>query len=136
MPFVGLANLSEAVCQLFVCVESDIRVPLATMTSVDKNMDYVSETIGSLLAVHFPNLTQCVRVCAVGTATTTTGDCRDQIRVTIKGFYSYNRNTPKMRDHIRDFLVQIKVSFRYNSCVAPSNRMRVPVPIYTHCSRF
>lgn len=90
VPFVGLANLSEAVCQLFTCVESDIKVPVGTSTSAENNVDYVFETIGNLLAVHFPNLTQ------------------EQIRVTIKGFFSYNRNMPKMRDHIRDFLVQIK----------------------------
>lgn len=28
--------------------------------------------------------------------------------MTIKGFFSYNRSPPKMREHIRDFLVQIK----------------------------
>ena len=110
VPFVGLANLSEAVCQLFACVESDIKVPLGTAASADKNIDFVSETIGNLLAVHFPNLTQCVscprlQPCCSATRT----HFRDQIRVTIKGFFSYNRNTVKMRDHIRDFLVQIKV---------------------------
>lgn len=37
---------------------------------------------------------------------------RAQISVTIKGFFSFNRAVPKMREHIRDFLVQIKVSWR------------------------
>lgn len=34
---------------------------------------------------------------------------RDQIRVTIKGFFSFNKDTLKMKNHLRDFLVQIKV---------------------------
>ncbi|VDM27081.1 unnamed protein product [Toxocara canis] len=33
---------------------------------------------------------------------------RDQIRVTIKGFFSFNKDTAKMKNHLRDFLVQIK----------------------------
>ena len=34
---------------------------------------------------------------------------RDQIRVTIKGFFSFNTEPAKMKNHLRDFLVQIKV---------------------------
>jgi len=88
--FVGLANLSDAVCQLFACAENDIKVPLNPQNPAQDNAEFVYETIGNLLTLHFPNLTQ------------------DQIRITIKGFFSYNRFPAKMRDHIRDFLVQIK----------------------------
>ncbi|KAI6238235.1 Exportin-1 [Aphelenchoides fujianensis] len=90
VPFVGLGNLSDAVCQLFHCIESDIQIPLDPARPADKNSEFIFETLGGILAEHFPNLTA------------------DQIRVTIKGFFSYNRNAAKMRDHIRDFLVQIR----------------------------
>lgn len=35
----------------------------------------------------------------------------DQIRVTVKGFFSFNIDSVKMKNHLRDFLVQIKVNF-------------------------
>lgn len=34
--------------------------------------------------------------------------CSDQIRVTIKGFFSYNCDVTKLKEHLRDFLVQLK----------------------------
>ena len=34
--------------------------------------------------------------------------CSDQIRVTIKGMFSYNGDTIKLKEHLRDFLVQLK----------------------------
>ncbi|CAD5224178.1 unnamed protein product [Bursaphelenchus okinawaensis] len=85
--FVGLANLSEAVCQLFICAESDIKVNLSESQN---NVEYVADSMAQILQTHFSNLNA------------------DQVRVAIKGFFSYNRVQTKMRDHIRDFLIQIK----------------------------
>ncbi|KAI6214003.1 Importin N-terminal domain-containing protein [Aphelenchoides besseyi] len=90
VPFVGLGNLSDAICQLFHCIETDIQIPLDATRTADKNSEFIFDTLGRILSEHFPNLTP------------------DQVRVTIKGFFSYNQNTSKMRDHIRDFLVQIR----------------------------
>ncbi|CAD5232029.1 unnamed protein product [Bursaphelenchus xylophilus] len=87
VPFVGLGNLAEAVCQLFICAESDITVNLSPNQS---NVEHIADSMAQILQRHFTNLNG------------------DQIRVAIKGFFSYNRVQPKMRDHIRDFLVQIK----------------------------
>jgi len=32
----------------------------------------------------------------------------DQVRVIVKGFFSYDNDVPKFKEHLRDFLVQIK----------------------------
>uniref|UniRef100_A0A915DCR9 Exportin-1 n=1 Tax=Ditylenchus dipsaci TaxID=166011 RepID=A0A915DCR9_9BILA len=91
VPFVGLTNLAEAVCLLFQAVESSIEVPLNSQNPNQQNVDFVYESVASLFNTHFSkNLTDA------------------QIRVTIKGFFSFNRTVSKMREHIRDFLVQIK----------------------------
>jgi exportin-1 len=96
VPFVGLSNLATAICELFACAENDITVPLNEQGFVQGgNSEYIFEVISDLLVKHFPNLT------------------KDQIRVTIKGFFSYNMSQEKMREHIRDFLVQIKVCFLF-----------------------
>jgi len=88
--FIGLTNLSETVCLLFQAAESIIEVPLNPENPAQSNMDFVFASIASLFSTHFKNLTEA------------------QIRVTIKGFFSYNRLLTTMREHIRDFLIQIK----------------------------
>jgi len=91
VPFIGLTNLSEAICLLFQAAESSIEVPLNEANPSQSNMDYVYEAIATLFRSHFSkNLTDA------------------QIRITIKGFFSFNRQLSKMREHVRDFLVQIK----------------------------
>ncbi|KAF7637274.1 Importin N-terminal domain-containing protein [Meloidogyne graminicola] len=88
--FVGLTNLAETVCILFQAAENTIDVPLNPSNPLQANTEYVYETITSLFVNHFKNLTEA------------------QIAVTVKGFISYNRILNKMREHIRDFLVQIR----------------------------
>ena len=88
--FVGLTNLAETVCLLFQAAENGIKIPLNAANAAQPNMDFVYEAITTLFTSHFKNLTET------------------QIRVTIKGFFSYNRILNKMREHIRDFLVQIR----------------------------
>ncbi|KAH7666442.1 Importin-beta N-terminal domain containing protein, partial [Aphelenchoides avenae] len=90
VPFVGLTNLAETVCALFHAAEERIVVNLNAANPTQKNMDFIFETIAGVFKAHFSNLTEA------------------QISVTIKGFFSFNRSVPKMREHIRDFLVQIK----------------------------
>ncbi|CAK5022987.1 unnamed protein product [Meloidogyne enterolobii] len=88
--FVGLTNLAETVCILFQAVENTIDIPLNLSNSSQSNTDFVYETITTLFVNHFKNLTE------------------PQIALTVKGFISYNRILNKMREHIRDFLVQIR----------------------------
>jgi exportin-1 len=90
VPFVGLTNLAETVCALFQAAETSIEVPLNATNSAQPNVEFIYEAISTLFKTHFSNLTDV------------------QIRVTIKGFFSFNRSVAKMREHIRDFLVQIK----------------------------
>jgi len=87
VPFVGLTNLAQAVCELFASVEKDITVSL---NGQSENSEYVYTVITELFTKHFPNLS------------------KDQVRVAIKGFFCYNSSLEKMREHLRDFLVQIK----------------------------
>ncbi|KAL3082998.1 hypothetical protein niasHS_010800 [Heterodera schachtii] len=88
--FVGLTNLAESVCLLFQAAETLIEVPLNPTNPSQPNMEFVYEAIATLFTTHFKNLTE------------------PQIRVTVKGFFSFNRTVTKMREHIRDFLVQIR----------------------------
>lgn len=53
VPFVGLGNLSEAVCQLFQTAETDIKIELSPGRS---NLEYVADEMGNVLATHFANL--------------------------------------------------------------------------------
>uniref|UniRef100_A0A914NV09 Exportin-1 C-terminal domain-containing protein n=1 Tax=Meloidogyne incognita TaxID=6306 RepID=A0A914NV09_MELIC len=85
-----LTNLAETVCILFQAVENTIDIPLNPSNSSQSNTDFVYETITTLFVNHFKNLTE------------------PQIALTVKGFISYNRILNKMREHIRDFLVQIR----------------------------
>lgn len=70
------------------------------------NMEYIFQVIGELLATHFKNLSPWVDFFR---ALKLIFFFSDQIRIAIKGFFSFNRQVTKMRDHIRDFLIQIKV---------------------------
>uniref|UniRef100_A0A914HK84 Importin N-terminal domain-containing protein n=1 Tax=Globodera rostochiensis TaxID=31243 RepID=A0A914HK84_GLORO len=88
--FVGLTNLAESVCLLFQAAETIIEVSLNPTNPSQPNMEFVYEAIATLFSTHFKNLTEA------------------QIRVTVKGFFSFNRTVTKMREHIRDFLVQIR----------------------------
>lgn len=54
------------------------------------NMEFVGEYVGRLLKTAFPHLSG------------------DQIRVTVKGFFSFDRDPGKFKEHLRDFLVQLK----------------------------
>uniref|UniRef100_A0A915ARK3 Importin N-terminal domain-containing protein n=2 Tax=Parascaris univalens TaxID=6257 RepID=A0A915ARK3_PARUN len=83
----GFSYYADILCSLFTTAEFAIAEPLNPPQS---NVDYIYQHIGETFARAFPNLTQ------------------DQIRVTIKGFFSFNKDTLKMKNHLRDFLVQIK----------------------------
>lgn len=60
VPFVGLTNLAQAVCELFACAEKDINVSLNAQNPqfVGGNSEYIFEVISDLLSKHFPNLTK------------------------------------------------------------------------------
>ncbi|VDD92203.1 unnamed protein product [Enterobius vermicularis] len=83
----GLSYYADILCALFYTAEFAITEPL---NPPQPNMNFIYDQISETFAQAFENLTQ------------------DQIRVTIKGFFSFNTEPAKMKDHLRDFLVQIK----------------------------
>ncbi|XGW05720.1 hypothetical protein V3C99_016238 [Haemonchus contortus] len=86
----GLTYYAEVLCRLFKACEFLITVPLNDDNPKQSNVDYIYEYIANIFVQHFTNLTE------------------GQIRVIIKGFFSFNTDQGGMRNHLRDFLVQIK----------------------------
>ncbi|KAK0406115.1 hypothetical protein QR680_018378 [Steinernema hermaphroditum] len=88
---IGLTNLSDVLCHLFTAVEKHIPGPLSGKPEGLSNADYIFNWLSALLSQHFSQNLNA-----------------DQIRVTSKGFFSFNSNVGKMRDHLRDFLIQLR----------------------------
>jgi len=86
----GLSYYADILCQLFSAAEFFITVPLNVDNAAQSNIDFVYQFVGNLLKSAFAHLSD------------------DQIRVTVKGFYSFNQDPVRMKSHLRDFLVQIK----------------------------
>uniref|UniRef100_A0A1I7V5J0 CRM1_C domain-containing protein n=1 Tax=Loa loa TaxID=7209 RepID=A0A1I7V5J0_LOALO len=84
---LGLSCYADILCTLFYAAEVSITEQLNPPQS---NIDYIYMHISETFAQAFDNLTP------------------DQIRVTVKGFFSFNIDSVKMKNHLRDFLVQIK----------------------------
>ncbi|MCP9260650.1 Exportin-1 [Dirofilaria immitis] len=84
---LGLSCYADILCTLFYAAEMSITEQLNPPQS---NIDYIYMHISETFAQAFDNLTP------------------DQIRVTVKGFFSFNVDSVKMKNHLRDFLVQIK----------------------------
>ncbi|KAK6109291.1 Exportin-1 [Brugia pahangi] len=84
---LGLSCYADILCTLFYAAEISITEQLNPPQS---NIDYIYMHISETFAQAFDNLTP------------------DQIRVTVKGFFSFNIDSVKMKNHLRDFLVQIK----------------------------
>lgn len=76
---------------MFSLVEMEkIELPLGPMPN---NVAYVQEFVARLLKTAFPHLTD------------------NQIKITVQGLFNLNQNIPAFKEHLRDFLVQIRVSF-------------------------
>lgn len=86
----GLTYYAEVLCALFRAPEFSIKVPLNPENTSQPNIDYIYEHIGGNFQAHFDNMNA------------------DQIRIIIKGFFSFNTEISSMRNHLRDFLIQIK----------------------------
>uniref|UniRef100_A0A915JMD4 Exportin-1 n=2 Tax=Romanomermis culicivorax TaxID=13658 RepID=A0A915JMD4_ROMCU len=87
----GLTYHSTILAYMFEVVEKFSAMgPLNTANPTQPNTDFVFDFVGSLLQKAFPHLTL------------------DQIRIIVKGFFAYDSDVPKFKDHLRDFLIQIK----------------------------
>eukprot|EP00127_Corallochytrium_limacisporum_P003765 Clim_evm97s152 gene=Clim_evmTU97s152 len=77
-----------------ICDRGEITVPLydqaTTNGTYKNNQEYVKTYISQILAQHFPNLTQ------------------KQIETVVTGMFTYCDDQLKFKNHLRDFLIQIK----------------------------
>lgn len=77
---------------MFKLVELNrIAVPLSRNANVD-NVTYIQDYVATLLKTAFPHLSD------------------NQIKLTVQGMFSLNHDIPAFKEHLRDFLVQIRVS--------------------------
>lgn len=61
-------------------------------TASTNNVTYVQGFVANLLKAAFPHLTE------------------NQIKITVQGMNDLNQDIPAFKEHLRDFLVQIRVS--------------------------
>jgi exportin-1 len=90
VPFIGLTNMAETLCIVFEAAEEQITVQLYPAGKASNNTEFILNELCFTLKKHFPHLND------------------NQIRITVEGFFSFNKTIAKMRDHVRDFIVQIR----------------------------
>ncbi|KAK7791784.1 hypothetical protein R5R35_002617 [Gryllus longicercus] len=84
----GLYMHASILAYMFYLVESEkVKVPLG---ATPDNVLYVQEYVASLLRNAFPHLTD------------------NQIKITVQGLFNLDRNISAFKEHLRDFLVQIR----------------------------
>merc|ERR1712072_648024 len=64
--------------------------PASTTASATANVAYVQEFVANLLRTAFPHLTN------------------NQIKITVTGLFNLDQDIPAFKEHLRDFLVQIR----------------------------
>ena len=102
----GLSQQASILSYLFYLVDSGkITVPLnpAVQTIPADNVTYVQSFVANLLKTAFPHLTD------------------PQIKITVQGFFNLDQNPQGFKEHLRDFLVQIRVSFTLPSFQSSTN---------------
>lgn len=90
----GLTTQASILAYMFYVVESGkITVPLNPLQVSDpsQNVQYVQSFVANLLKTAFPHLNEA------------------QVKITVQGFFNLNQNHNAFKEHLRDFLVQIKV---------------------------
>jgi len=84
----GLAMHASILAYMFTLVEQEkITVPLG---QPENNVLYIQQYVANLLKTAFPHLTD------------------NQIKITVTGLFNLNHDIPQFKDHLRDFLVQIR----------------------------
>ncbi|GAB6021702.1 Exportin-1 [Chamberlinius hualienensis] len=89
----GLTMHATILAYMFSLVEAGkITVPLqmGELALASNNMAFVQEFVANLLKAAFPHLLDA------------------QVRITVQGLFNLNQELPKFKEHLRDFLVQIK----------------------------
>ncbi|XP_014218596.1 exportin-1 [Copidosoma floridanum] len=86
----SLTMHANILAYMFFLVEMKrITVPLGP-PNIPDNILYVQEYVASLLKTAFPHLSD------------------NQIKITVQGLFNLNQNIPAFKEHLRDFLVQIR----------------------------
>lgn len=81
---------AQILAYIFKLVEtSPYGVPLGTPGP--QNVTYVQEYVASILKSAFPHLSD------------------NQIKITVQGMFNLEHDLPAFKEHLRDFLVQIRV---------------------------
>merc|ERR1712202_1781 len=90
----GLTMHATILAYMFTLVETEkITAPLNVTEQTAKNMTnmiFIQEFVANLLKTAFPHLTD------------------NQIKITVTGLFNLNQDIPGFKDHLRDFLVQIR----------------------------
>lgn len=87
----GLVQQTTVLAYIFSIIESNkLRVPLSQAQVQLSNVDFVKQYVKNLLKNVYPHLTD------------------PQIEITVKGFFDLNQDIPAFKDHLRDFLIQIR----------------------------
>jgi len=88
----GLTYHSQILAHMFSLLENNsIMVPLAPQVQTPaQNCEFVQQHVFGLLKTAYPHLQDA------------------QLRIIIKGFVNLDQNLPAFKEHLRDFLVQIK----------------------------
>ena len=90
----GLSMHATILAYMFTLVETDkITAPLNAEEQVKNNMTnmvFIQGFVANLLKSAFPHLTD------------------NQIKITVTGLFNLNQDIPGFKDHLRDFLVQIR----------------------------
>jgi len=90
----GLTMHATILAYMFTLVETDkITAPLNADEQVKKNMTnmvFIQDHVANLLKTAFPHLSV------------------NQINITVTGLFNLNQDIPGFKDHLRDFLVQIR----------------------------
>lgn len=94
---IGLTMHATILAYMFTLIErGKIQVLLGP---VPDNTLYIQEFVARLLKAAFPHLTD------------------NQIKITVQGLFHLNQDITAFKEHLRDFLVQIKVSNIQHLCL-------------------
>jgi len=87
----GLTMHATILAYMFTLVESEkVTVPLNSADKTVTNMVHIQGFVANLLKSAFPHLSD------------------NQIKITVTGLFNLNQDIPGFKDHLRDFLVQIR----------------------------
>ena len=93
----GLTLQASILAYMFLTIESGkMTIPLnpsVQSLSNQTNVQYVQDFVANLLKTAFSHLTE------------------KQIQITVQGFFNLDQDIAAFKEHLRDFLVQIRVSF-------------------------